>query len=180
MIQQRELLNSDEVKITIQRLCQQLVENHYDFSNTVIIGIQPRGSLLNQRIVTELNLLLPTTIVQHGNIDISFHRDDIMRRDEPILPKSMEIDFDIEGKNVILIDDVLFTGRSIRSAMEALMLFGRANRIELLVLISRRFSRHLPIEPNYVGKTIDSIDSEKVIVEWKEITGQDRILIVKS
>lgn len=180
MIEQRELLNTKEMKITIQRLCQQLIENHSDFSNTVIIGVQPRGALLSQRIISQLKLLMPALIIEHGNIDISFHRDDLMRRDKPILPRSMDIDFTIEGKNVVLIDDVLFTGRSIRSAMDALMSFGRANRIELLILINRRFSRHLPIEPNYIGKTIDSIDSEKVIVEWKEITGKDRILMVQS
>jgi pyrimidine operon attenuation protein/uracil phosphoribosyltransferase len=92
----------------------------------------------------------------------------------------MDMNLSLEGKNVVLIDDVLFTGRSIRSAIDALMAFGRPKSVELLTLIDRRFSRDLPIQPNYVGKTIDAIDSEKVIVEWKETTGTDRILMIKS
>ena len=178
MIDQIKLLGPEEIKVTIRRLCQQLIENHSDFSNTVFIGIQPRGALLCKRIISEIQLLDKSLNIPYGNIDISFHRDDLMRRDEPVLPNSMDIDFNIEGKNVVLIDDVLFTGRTIRSAMDTLMLFGRANKIELLILIDRKFSRHVPIEPNYVGKTINTLDSEKVIVEWKEISGQDKILIL--
>ena len=178
MINQRKLLGKEEIKLTIRRLCQQLIENHSDFSNTVLIGIQPRGSLLCKRIISELHLIDESLNIISGNIDISFHRDDIMRRDQPILPKSMDIDFNVEEKNVVLIDDVLFTGRTIRSAMDTLMLFGRANEIELLTLIDRKYSRHLPIEPNYVGKTINTLDSEKIIVEWKEISGKDKILIL--
>ena len=178
MINQRKLLGKEEIKLTIRRLCQQLIENHSDFSNTVLIGIQPRGSLLCKRIISELHLIDESLNIISGNIDISFHRDDIMRRDQPILPKSMDIDFNVEEKNVVLIDDVLFTGRTIRSAMDTLMLFGRANKIELLTLIDRKYSRHLPIEPNYVGKTINTLDSEKIIVEWKEISGKDKILIL--
>ena len=178
MINQRKLLGKEEIKLTIRRLCQQLIENHSDFSNTVLIGIQPRGSLLCKRIISELHLIDKSLNIISGNIDISFHRDDIMRRDQPILPKSMDIDFNVEEKNVVLIDDVLFTGRTIRSAMDTLMLFGRANKIELLTLIDRKYSRHLPIEPNYVGKTINTLDSEKIIVEWKEISGKDKILIL--
>ena len=103
-----------------------------------------------------------------------------MRRANPIVPEVMDINFSLEGKNVILIDDVLYTGRSIRSAIDALMTFGRPKSVDLLILIDRRFSRDLPIEPNYVGKTIDAIASEKVIVEWEENTGFDRVLITKS
>ena len=103
-----------------------------------------------------------------------------MRRSEPIVPEVMDMDFSVEGKNVVLVDDVLYTGRSIRSAIDALMAFGRPNTVELLVLINRRFSRHLPIQPNYVGRTIDAIDSERVIVEWEELTAKDRVLMIKS
>ena len=103
----------------------------------------------------------------------------MLRRDEPILLQEMDMNLTIEGKNVILIDDVLFTGRSIRSAIDALMTFGRPNSVELLTLIDRRYSRHLPIQPNYVGRTIDALESEKVIVEWDEINGIDRILMRK-
>ena len=180
MIEQRELLNKKEIEITIERLCQQLIENHYDFKDTVIVGVQPRGTFLSKRIINKLQSLIPTFTIQSGNVDISFYRDDLMRRDEPIVPEVMDINISLEGKNIVLIDDVLFTGRSIRSAIDALMTFGRPKSIELLTLIDRRFSRDLPIQPNYVGRTIDAIDSERVIVEWKEVNGKDRILMVKS
>jgi pyrimidine operon attenuation protein/uracil phosphoribosyltransferase len=92
----------------------------------------------------------------------------------------MDMNVSLESKNIVLIDDVLFTGRSIRSAIDALMSFGRPNSVELLTLIDRRFSREFPIQPDYVGRVVDSIDSERVIVEWKEENGKDRILMVKS
>ena len=180
MMNKRELLNKKEIEITIERLCQQLIENHSDFKETVIVGVQPRGTFLSKRIISQLELLVSPDLIQNGNIDISFYRDDLMRRSEPIVPEVMDMDFSVEGKNVVLVDDVLYTGRSIRSAIDALMAFGRPNTVELLVLINRRFSRHLPIQPNYVGRTIDAIDSERVIVEWEELTAKDRVLMIKS
>ena len=180
MIKERQILNQQDIDITIERLCQQLIEHHNDFNNTVIVGVQPRGTFLSNRIITKLKQLLKTPNIESGNLDISFYRDDLRRREEPIVPQVMDMNLSLEGKNVVLIDDVLFTGRSIRSAIDALMAFGRPKSVELLTLIDRRFSRDLPIQPNYVGKTIDAIDSEKVIVEWKETTGTDRILMIKS
>ena len=179
MIGERQILNQKDIQITIERLCQQLIENHNDFKNTVIVGVQPRGVLLSNRIIAKLKQLLNTTNLETGSLDISFYRDDLRRRDEPIVPEVMDMNLSLEGKNVVLIDDVLFTGRSIRSAIDALMAFGRPESVELLTLIDRRFSRDLPIQPNYVGRTIDAIDSERVIVEWKEVNGRDRILMVK-
>ena len=180
MIEERQILNQKDIQITIERLCQQLIENHGDFKNTVIVGVQPRGTFLSNRIIGKLKQLLNTNDVESGSLDISFYRDDLRRRDEPIVPEVMDMNLSLEGKNVVLIDDVLFTGRSIRSAIDALMAFGRPKSVELLTLIDRRFSRDLPIQPNYVGRTIDAIDSERVIVEWKEVNGRDRILMVKS
>lgn len=180
MIGERQILNQKDIQITIERLCQQLIEHHGDFKNTVIVGVQPRGTFLSNRIIAKLKQLLNTTNLESGSLDISFYRDDLRRRDEPIVPEVMDMNLSLEGKNVVLIDDVLFTGRSIRSAIDALMAFGRPKSVELLTLIDRRFSRDLPIQPNYVGRTIDAIDSERVIVEWKEVNGKDRILMVKS
>ena len=180
MIKERQILNQQDINITIERLCQQLIENHNDFNNTVIVGVQPRGTFLSNRIIAQLKQLLKTTNIESGNLDISFYRDDLRRREEPIVPQVMDMNLSLEGKNVVLIDDVLFTGRSIRSAIDALMAFGRPKSVELLALINRRFSRHLPIQPNYVGRTIDALETEKVIVEWKEINGKDRVLMVKS
>ena len=180
MIGERQILNQKDIQITIERLCHQLIEHHGDFKNTVIVGVQPRGKILSDRIIIKLKQLLNTTNLESGSLDISFYRDDLRRREEPIIPEIMDMNLSLEGKNVVLIDDVVFTGRSIRSALDALMAFGRPNSVELLALIDRRFSRHLPIKPNYVGRTIDAIDSERVIVEWKEENGKDRILMVKS
>ena len=180
MIGERQILNQKDIQITIERLCQQLIEHHGDFKNTVIVGVQPRGTFLSNRIIAKLKQLLNTTNLESGSLDISFYRDDLRRREEPIVPEVMDMNLSLEGKNVVLIDDVLFTGRSIRSAIDALMAFGRPKSVELLTLIDRRFSRDLPIQPNYVGRTIDAIDSERVIVEWKEVNGKDRILMVKS
>ena len=180
MIGERQILNQKDIQITIERLCQQLIEHHGDFKNTVIVGVQPRGTFLSNRIIAKLKQLLNSTNLESGSLDISFYRDDLRRRDEPIVPEIMDMNLSLEGKNVVLIDDVLFTGRSIRSAIDALMAFGRPKSVELLTLIDRRFSRDLPIQPNYVGRTIDAIDSERVIVEWKEVNGKDRILMVKS
>ena len=180
MIGERQILNQKDIQITIERLCQQLIEHHGDFNNTVIVGVQPRGTFLSKRIIAKLKQLLNTTNLESGSLDISFYRDDLRRREEPIVPDIMDMNLSLEGKNVVLIDDVLFTGRSIRSAIDALMAFGRPKSVELLTLIDRRFSRDLPIQPNYVGRTIDAIDSERVIVEWKEVNGKDRILMVKS
>ena len=180
MIGERQILNQKDIQITIERLCQQLIEHHGDFKNTVIVGVQPRGTFLSNRIIAKLKQLLNTTNLESGSLDISFYRDDLRRRDEPIVPEVMDMNLSLEGKDVVLIDDVLFTGRSIRSAIDALMAFGRPKSVELLTLIDRRFSRDLPIQPNYVGRTIDAIDSERIIVEWKEVNGKDRILMVKS
>jgi len=177
MIKERQILNQQDIDITIERLCQQLIEHHNDFNNIVIVGVQPRGTFLSNRIIAQLKQLLKTTKIESGNLDISFYRDDLRRREEPIVPQVMDMNLSLEGKNVVLIDDVLFTGRSIRSALDALMAFGRPKSVELLALINRRFSRHLPIQPNYVGRTIDALETEKVIVEWKEINGKDRVLM---
>jgi len=180
MLEEREILDKESIIIAIERLCYQLIEAHNTFENTVLIGVQPRGTYLNDRILKKLKLIIPNSNIQSGNVDISFYRDDLMRRDQPIIPQIMDIDFSLEAKKVVLIDDVLFTGRSVRSAIDALMTFGRPESVELLTLINRRFSRHLPIQPNYVGKMIDAIDSERIIVEWEENCGIDRVLMRKS
>lgn len=179
-MQNLTLLDGQKFQITIQRLCRQLIENHNDFSDSVILGIQPRGVFLSKRITEELRNILPNTTILHGNLDNTFHRDDVGRRDSPIIPNSTDINFIIEGKKVILVDDVLWTGRTIRAAMDAMLAFGRPAKVELLVLVDRRFSRHLPIEPDYIGIQVDSINSQKVIVSWKEAEMEDRITLLSE
>tara|TARA_Y100001954_G_C15742615_1_gene569294 strand:+ start:38 stop:574 length:537 start_codon:yes stop_codon:yes gene_type:complete len=174
-MKEKELLNELDVKIIIERLCQELIEHHDNFNNTVIVGLQPRGTLLKNRILE--NLSKKRKDIRSGNIDISFYRDDLRRREKPIIPNVMDMDLTVEGKEVVLVDDVLYTGRSVRSAIDALMTFGRPKSVELLVLIDRKFSRDLPIQANYIGKRIDVLEKQKVMVEWNEISGKDRIVM---
>jgi pyrimidine operon attenuation protein/uracil phosphoribosyltransferase len=171
----RLILNSQHFKITVDRLCYQLIENHDDFSNSVIIGIQPRGIFLSQRIIDRLKVFLPNSSIQSGKLDVTFYRDDFRTREKQIIPSTTDLDFLIENKKVILVDDVLYTGRTIRSGIEAILSFGRPTRVELLTLINRKFSRHLPIAANYTGKSIDTISSDKVKVQWKETDGEDQV-----
>lgn len=174
------ILGNEQFRITINRLCFQLIENHNEFENTVIIGLQPRGVFLCDRICSTLRVILPKVEIVSGNLDITFFRDDFRQRDNPIVPSTTEIDFIIENKNVVLIDDVLYTGRTIRAGLDALLAFGRPRKVELLTLINRKFSRHLPIEADYVGKAIDTIVSDKVKVKWKEIDGEDVVKLITS
>lgn len=179
MIDSRRILNNKQIDIIIRRLCHQLIENHKDFSNTVIVSLLPRGQQVANKIINKLEEITGNQI-SRGELDISFYRDDLRRNTEPIVPHKMNMDVSVDNKQVVIIDDVLYTGRSVRSAIDALMPFGRPKSIELLVLIDRRLSRHLPIQPDYVGKVIDSIDSEKVIVTIGEEDENDNIIILKS
>ena len=179
MLEEVEILDEELVDVIIERLCHELIEKHNNFNNSVLIGLQPRGTFLNDRIIKKINLVFPKINIVSGNIDFSFYRDDLMTREIPLTPQVMDINFSLEDRNVVLIDDVLFTGRSVRSAIDAVISFGRPKSVELLTLIDRSFSRDLPIQPNYVGKTINIIESEKVIVEWKEQQGIDRVIIRK-
>lgn len=179
-MQKRTLLDGQKFQITIKRLCHQLIENHNDFSNTVLIGIQPRGSYFADRVKSELLEVLKKSTIQKGNLDITFFRDDFRRKDGLVSASSNTIDFIIEGKNVILIDDVLWTGRTIRAAMDALLAYGRPAKVELMVLIDRRFSRQLPIEPNYIGHQVDSLNSQMVRVSWKETEGEDKVILISE
>ncbi|MBW4890592.1 bifunctional pyr operon transcriptional regulator/uracil phosphoribosyltransferase PyrR [Mucilaginibacter sp. HMF5004] len=174
------LLDGQKFQITIQRLCRQLIENHNDFSNSVIIGIQPRGIYLAKRIAEELRKILPGKTILQGDLDITFYRDDFRRRETPLVPNQTRIDFIVEGKKVILMDDVLWTGRTIRATMDAMMAFGRPEKMELLVLVDRRYSRHIPVTADYVGIPVDSIASQKVVVSWKETDGEDKVVLLSD
>lgn len=174
----KQLLSSPKFDLTIKRLCYQLIENHNNFSNTAIIGLQPRGVFLANRIHEELKKILPKANIDFGNLDITFFRDDFRRRESPLVPNSTNINFIIEGKKVILVDDVLYTGRTIRAGMDAMLAYGRPKKVELLVLVDRRFSREIPIEPNYIGIQVDSIASQNVRVSWKETDNSDKIELI--
>ena len=172
----RVILQSAQFNLVIKRLCCELVENHGDFSSSVILGLQPRGTYLAKRIVDFLTTHYKVKI-QYGNLDATFHRDDFRRQESPLIPSSTSIDFIIEAKKVVLIDDVLYTGRTIRSGIDAMMTFGRPSKVELLTLIDRRYSRHLPIQPDYTGLSVDIIAQERVEVHWNEIEGKDKVIL---
>ncbi len=172
----KTLLTEQQIHLTIKRLAHQIVENHVHLHDTVLIGLQPRGIFLSDRIVHEIEEANGTDKIVYGKLDITFYRDDV--RKEIHMPNQTDINFSIEDKNVVLIDDVLYTGRTIRAALDALMDFGRPAKVELLVLIDRRYSRQLPIQPNYIGKSVDSIITQKVKVLWKEKDEKDEVVLV--
>jgi pyrimidine operon attenuation protein / uracil phosphoribosyltransferase len=170
----KSLLNEQHIQLTVKRLANQVLENNVDLENTVLIGLQPRGIFLSERIVRELSLL--TKKIFYGKLDITFYRDDI--RKELHVPNQTDIKFSIEGKKVVLIDDVLYTGRTTRAALDALMDYGRPEKVELMVLIDRRYSRQLPIQADYIGRSIDSIVTQKVKVLWKERDEKDEVILI--
>ncbi len=177
---QKVLLNATAINIILHRLACQLIENHNDFSNTVIIGLQPRGKYLAKRLAKMLTEAYKIKNLQLGALDITFYRDDFRRGEKILEANTTEIDFIVENKKVVFVDDVLYTGRSIRAALTAIQSFGRPNEIELLTLIDRRFSRHLPIQPNYRGRQVDAINEEKVKVHWQENEGEDVVYLVNN
>jgi len=161
----------------IDRLCHQLIENYHIFEDACLIGVQPRGVFFADRIYKKLTNTLKIKNIEYGKLDITFHRDDFRTREKPLKASVTEIDFLVEGKKVILIDDVLYTGRTIQAAMSALQHYGRPEKVELVAMVDRRFNRHLPIQSDYIGLTIDAIDEAYVKVEWEEQDGQDRIIL---
>lgn len=161
----KQLLSQRALHIILNRLAWQLLESHGAFDNSVLIGLQPRGIAVLQKLATLLQKHglqnIPT-----GTLDITFFRDDFRRRSEVLQANKTEISILLEGKKVIFVDDVLYTGRSVRAAMDAVQSFGRPAELELLVLIDRRFSRELPIQPDYIGQQVDSLSGERVEVAW--------------
>jgi len=174
------ILNSNQLDILINRLVCQLIENHNDFSNSVLIGLQPRGVYFLNRIISLLKNKYNYKNLSYGVLDITFFRDDFRRHEKPLNPNISDMNVKIESKSVVLIDDVLYTGRSIRAALTAIETYGRPKFIELLILIDRRFSRELPIQPNYIGLEVDSIQNDKVIVNWKENENEDSVYLINS
>ena len=163
-LRKKLILDSDLLDITISRLCQQLIENHNDFAETVILGMQPRGIFLAEEIHKKLETGTKKTIPL-GYLDATFYRDDFRRRETPLKASETRVPFVIEGKKVVLVDDVLFTGRTIRAAMDAMIAFGRPAKVELLVLIDRKYNRDLPIAADYIGKVVNTLPSQRVLVE---------------
>lgn len=171
------LLDSKSIGVILHRLANQLLETHLDFKNTVLIGLQPRGVYLAERLAKLLKEDYAVSDLRLGYLDITFFRDDFRRSGKPLSASKTKIDFLVENQKVVFIDDVLYTGRSIQSALLAIQSFGRPSSVELMVLIDRRFSRHLPIQPNYRGRQVDAINEERVRVLWKDKDGEDAVYI---
>mgnify|MGYP000442235853 CR=1 FL=1 len=171
------LLEGSLFQLTLDRLASQLIEQHDNFEETVLIGLQPRGIFLAKAIQTRIERYLGRS-VPTGRLDITFYRDDFRRRNEPILPSALDINFSIEDRKVVLIDDVFYTGRTVRSGLEAMLAFGRPSQVELLVLVDRRYSRHLPIQADYTGISVDTRANDKVRVIWHESEGELGVLLV--
>ncbi len=174
------LLNSKELKITIDRLVCQLVENHKNFSNTILVGLQPRGKYLCEKIVNALKSDYNIENLNNGLLDITFYRDDFRRGEKILKASKTDFNLSVENKNVVFIDDVLFTGRTIRAALTAIESFGRPKSVELLILIDRRFSRELPIQPDYKGIQVDVYKNQKVSIEWDDDVMGDYVYIIST
>lgn len=152
------------------------MENQLRYDEVVIIGIQPRGIFFSDRMVEQINRLISPQRITYGKLDITFYRDDVRQGLHTL--NQTAIPFSVENKTVILVDDVLYTGRTIRAAMDALLAFGRPSKVELCVLIDRRFSREFPIQADYAGKSIDTIITQKVKVLWKERDGKEEVVLL--
>jgi len=176
----KKILNANEISTILNRLAFQLIEDHNTFNDTVIVAIQPRGAVLGKRIFKLISKHEKNNNLKIGYLDITFYRDDFRRNEKVLKASATEIDFTIENKTVVLVDDVLFTGRSIRAALNAIQSFGRPKKIQLLTLIDRRFSRELPIQPDYCGTQVDSRLNEKVIVHWEENDLEDSVYLYNN
>ena len=173
----KKILNAKQISTIISRLSYQLIEDHNDFNQTALIAIQPRGVLFAKRILKMLNK--KSIDVDLGILDITFFRDDFRRNQRSLKASRTDLNFSIENKTIVLIDDVLYTGRSIRAALDAIQSYGRPSSVQLLNLIDRRFSRELPIQPDYCGIQVDSIMNQKVIVKWFENDNEDSVYLIR-
>lgn len=169
-------MDSERFGLTIRRLCHQLIERYDDFSNTCLVGVQHRGAWLMDVILAELKRLGLENL-QHGKLDITFYRDDFRTRDKPLKANPTEMSFLVENKKVILIDDVLYTGRTIQAALTALNDFGRPRSVTLLTMVDRQFNRNLPIQPDFAGMRVDALDEAYVSVEYQQHHERDQIVI---
>ena len=177
---ERVIIEKPHFELIIKRLAHQLVEEYGQLEDSCIIGLQPRGIYLAEclrRILLE-DLRIPK--IEFGKLDITFYRDDFRRGGKILEAHVTDINFLVEKKNVILVDDVLYTGRTVQAGLTALNHYGRPKQVDLLVLIDRRFVRHLPIEASFTGMQIDALDREYVHVEWQEDYQSGEVLLYPS
>ncbi|GAB4382112.1 MAG: bifunctional pyr operon transcriptional regulator/uracil phosphoribosyltransferase PyrR [Salibacteraceae bacterium] len=175
----RVLLSHSALNHTLNRLAFQVYERHTEFSRLCLVALQPRGVFLGRRIAEKLEKFIGERTFEYGELDVTFYRDDFRRRSNVLVPSSTHMDFSLEGKNIVLVDDVLYTGRTVRSGLDALLDFGRPASVELLVLIDRRFSRELPVQPDYTGRTVDVVRDETVKVIWSDDDSNNQVTLFK-
>ncbi len=178
MSQQNVVLDDEELGRALTRIAHEILERNSDPSGLAIVGIHSRGAILARRIVALLDQLGGSD-VPLGLIDIGFYRDDLGKRPEAPQLYSTEIDFPLDGATVVIVDDVLYTGRTVRAAIEALFAYGRPACIQLAVLVDRGH-RELPIRPDYVGKNLPTAPGERVFVQVEESDGVDRVVIADA
>ncbi len=171
------LLSPQRFELTLERICHQLIEDWGDFSDVCFVGIQLGGVPLGNRIVARLRELTGNADILYGKLDITFYRDDFRLSNKHLSPHPNDMPFMVADRNVLLIDDVLYTGRTIQAALAALQHYGRPKAVELVTLVDRRFNRHLPIHADYTGIVVDALDEAYVKVRWKELHGTDEILL---
>lgn len=177
---QKLLLSAEDLRIILFRLACQLKETHGDFAQTLLVGMQPRGVRLAERLLHILQNEYKVKNAKLSKLDITFFRDDFRRGDKVLNANDNSMEVGVEGKRIVLIDDVLYTGRSIRAALTAIDSYGRPEEIQLLTLIDRRFSRHLPIQPDFCGRKVDAIQNERVVVCWEEEDNEDAVYLVNK
>jgi pyrimidine operon attenuation protein / uracil phosphoribosyltransferase len=182
----RTISKAEQFDLTIERLCYQLLEDYGNFSNTCLVGIQTGGVALAERLQQKMASIMRAspdfssgggTPLPLGKLDITFYRDDFRTSKKPLAANSNDMPFVVENQRVILVDDVLYTGRSVQAAMTALNHYGRPESVRLLVMVDRRFNRQVPVRPDYVGIVMDALDEAYVRVEWKETEGSDCVLL---
>lgn len=176
----RVLIDAEKMDLIITRLCYQLIENYENINELAIVGIQPRGTFFSDRIVSKLKEIDASLNPLYGKIDPTFYRDDFRTKEAPLVPNATEFDFLIDSKKVVMVDDVFFTGRTVRAALDAMHDFGRPAKVDLMVLINRRFSKELPLRPDFIGERVDSVAEERVTVEWKETHDKDQVLLYRD
>ena len=178
-MKRKKLLDKQTLDVLLNRLSCELIENHFDFRNSILIGLQPRGIFVLNKLVERLQNKYLISNLKFGKLDTTF-LEMILEVEGSSRASFSNINFDIEGKRVVLIDDVLYTGRSIRAALIAIESFGRPIKIELLTLINRRFTRHLPIQPDYTGLNVDTLQNDRVNVDLNKSNVEDAVYILKD
>ena len=174
---EKQILSEQEIEQIVSRISQEIMKRNSDVSTLLIIGVKRRGDVLAKRIAEKIESIAGKKI-EISAIDITFYRDDVQLKAYKYVVKN-EMQFDINDKNVVLVDDVIFTGRSIRAAIDALIDSGRPSSIQLAVLIDRK-GRELPIQPDYVGQKIEPHPRSQVQVKLKEIDGEDKVIVLEK